>query len=95
MVELVKVCDSCTLRRVNNFFRSWRLIHRGGRKQTSARRRPLNLSGVRETSDAGGASHHCFAVEYEREATLASGEENKRLEEEKKIVMVCGVDEDR
>ncbi|KAG5601593.1 hypothetical protein H5410_032963 [Solanum commersonii] len=30
-----------------------------------------------ETSGAGGARHHCFAVECEREATLASGEENE------------------
>ncbi|KAG5615001.1 hypothetical protein H5410_014825 [Solanum commersonii] len=53
------------------------MIHRRGRKRTSARRRPLNHSGVRERSGAGGARHHCFAVECEREATLASGEENE------------------
>ncbi|KAG5605632.1 hypothetical protein H5410_027124 [Solanum commersonii] len=54
-----------------------RPIHCGGRKRTSARRRPLNRSGVRERSSVGGACHHCFAVECERETTLASGEENR------------------
>ncbi|WMV53595.1 hypothetical protein MTR67_046980 [Solanum verrucosum] len=48
-----------------------------GRKRTSARRRPPNCSGVRERSGAGGARHNCFAVECEREVTLACGEENE------------------
>ncbi|KAG5570502.1 hypothetical protein H5410_060268 [Solanum commersonii] len=63
---------------INHFLgaRSWQLIHRGGRKWTT-RWRPLNRNGVRERSGAGGARHHCFAVECEREATLASGEENE------------------
>ncbi|KAG5575707.1 hypothetical protein H5410_055841 [Solanum commersonii] len=58
-------------------FISWPLIHRGGRKWTNAHRRPLNRRGVRERSGVGGARHHNFAIECEREATLASGEENE------------------
>uniref|UniRef100_M1AET2 Pentatricopeptide repeat-containing protein n=1 Tax=Solanum tuberosum TaxID=4113 RepID=M1AET2_SOLTU len=34
----------------------------------------------RSLKTTGGARHHCFAVECEREATLASGEENKVLD---------------